>query len=311
MSGPFLIAYDGSEDAARAIASAGRLLALRDALVVHSYVGLSRMLLRRDPPGGIEGPLADAVAQLRAEDREEAERIAAEGARLAGEAGFDARPLTVEQKGSAWRTILSVAAERGAKAIVAGGRGRSGLTSALLGSVSSGLAHHSEVPVLVVPAGSDGSPAGPVLLCYDDSEASKQAFRQAGQLVAAREAAVVHVWQSWMAHAPTHVPVVSGAVAGMARELDEIAEEQSSEATCLGVDAATAAGFEARGLSECYEGSIWHAILAVSDDEDASLVVLGSRGMTGLSAVLGSVSHGVLHHSRRPVLIVPPPPGSP
>ena len=36
------------------------------------------------------------------------------------------------------------------------------------------------------------------------------------------------------------------------------------------------------------------------------MIVLGSRGLTGMrSLVLGSVSHGVANHSRRPVLIIP------
>ena len=39
MSGPLLLAYDGSDDAARAIAYAGRLLAQQRALVVHSFFG--------------------------------------------------------------------------------------------------------------------------------------------------------------------------------------------------------------------------------------------------------------------------------
>ena len=51
MSAPLVIGYDGSEDAAGAIAAAGRLLSPRPVLVVHSYVGLSRFLLRSDPPG--------------------------------------------------------------------------------------------------------------------------------------------------------------------------------------------------------------------------------------------------------------------
>jgi nucleotide-binding universal stress UspA family protein len=39
----------------------------------------------------------------------------------------------------------------------------------------------------------------------------------------------------------------------------------------------------------------------------AELIVLGSRGRSGIkSMVLGSVSYGVLHNSERPLLIVPP-----
>ena len=38
------------------------------------------------------------------------------------------------------------------------------------------------------------------------------------------------------------------------------------------------------------------------------IIVLGARGLsTFKSLVLGSVSHGVVQHAHRPVLIVPPP----
>ena len=53
-------------------------------------------------------------------------------------------------------------------------------------------------------------------------------------------------------------------------------------------------------------GAVWRTVLAEADDRDVSVVVLGSRGLTGVrSLVLGSVSHGVANHSRRPVLIIP------
>jgi len=34
-------------------------------------------------------------------------------------------------------------------------------------------------------------------------------------------------------------------------------------------------------------------------------IAVGSRGFTGISAALGSISNGVVHDSRRPVLVVP------
>ena len=48
------------------------------------------------------------------------------------------------------------------------------------------------------------------------------------------------------------------------------------------------------------------ALLDTADDVDAGMIVVGSRGRGGFAElVLGSVSHHVTHHSRRPVLIVP------
>ena len=50
----------------------------------------------------------------------------------------------------------------------------------------------------------------------------------------------------------------------------------------------------------------FRALLDLADELDAPVIVMGSRGRSPVAAaVLGSVSTGVLHHGRRPVLIVP------
>jgi nucleotide-binding universal stress UspA family protein len=56
---------------------------------------------------------------------------------------------------------------------------------------------------------------------------------------------------------------------------------------------------------ESTEG-IARAILAVSDEVSARLIVCGQRGRNPLRTVLlGSVSHTLAAHTRRPVLIAP------
>jgi len=306
VTGPALLAYDGSEDAAKAIVCAGRLLAQREALVVYSFVGLSRMMLRSNVDV-VSTPLADVAKELDAADADEAERIAAEGAQLAIEAGLEARPIVVEQDGKPWQTLIACAKKHEAAAIVAGARGRSGLSSALLGSVSTGLVHHSGVPVLVTPAdASVPGDLGTALLCYDASENARHAIVQASTLLGSREALVLNLWESWAARSPGYVPVVSGAVAGMARELDEIADGQSSELADEGVAYAEEVGLLAEPVSARCERGLWRGILDAADQHDVAAIVVGSRGLTGISSVLGSVSNGVVHHAKRPVLVVPP-----
>jgi nucleotide-binding universal stress UspA family protein len=101
--------------------------------------------------------------------------------------------------------------------------------------------------------------------------------------------------------------VISDAVArltGIAKEMDDIGLELAERTAAEGAELAREAGFDAAHRTAT--GKPWPAIIEVADELDADLVVVGTRGLSSVESVLmGGVSNGLVHHSRRPLLIVP------
>ena len=84
--------------------------------------------------------------------REMAEATVADGVGLARKAGLEASGEAVESSSTAWRVLTATAETRDAAVIVAGSQGHGRVASVLLGSVSAGLVHHAERPVLIIRA---------------------------------------------------------------------------------------------------------------------------------------------------------------
>lgn len=148
-SSAVLIAYDGSEAAQNAIAHAAALFPGSDALVVTAWhsVGAAARAARAALPDDF---IQEAVRKLDAAAEAEASRTAAEGATRARDAGLQASARTIRADPSVWAGIVAAADDRGARAVVVGSRGRSGLRSAVLGSVSNAVVQHCRRPVVVV-----------------------------------------------------------------------------------------------------------------------------------------------------------------
>ncbi|HEY3828293.1 MAG TPA: universal stress protein [Solirubrobacteraceae bacterium] len=142
-------------------------------------------------------------------------------------------------------------------------------------------------------------PSGPVVFAYDGSELAKLAIDEAGrQLAPGRDALVLTVWQ------PFDIGFVPPAELRLnAAEIADV-RDAAQRAAADGASLAQAAGFNARGL-ETEAAPTWKGIVDAADEHDASLIVLGSHGRTGLAgALLGSVAEAIAAHSRRSVLIV-------
>jgi nucleotide-binding universal stress UspA family protein len=154
-----LLCFDGSDDAAAAIAKAGELLAPRAAVVLTVWEPV-RVWEPWDPVTIVSAPLGRLVAneidldQIVADlARDKAEN----GAARARDVGFDATARVAS--GKTWHAICAVADELDAEPIVIGSRGLGRAQSALLGSVSSAVIAHAKRPVLVGPTHS-GADAG-------------------------------------------------------------------------------------------------------------------------------------------------------
>ena len=147
---PVLLCFDGSDDAAHAIARAGVLLGPRRAVVLSVWEPVS-VWQPYDPATAITAPLSRLASNALGLDeiaRDLAQERANEGVELARRAGFDAESRVAG--GKAWRVICDVASELDAEPIVLGARGLSRVQSALLGSVSAATVQHARRPVLVV-----------------------------------------------------------------------------------------------------------------------------------------------------------------
>ncbi len=153
-SGPTIIGYDGSPASEHAVHEAAALLAPRAALVVVVWeAGAAYEMM--DLPTGTGGipPVAVDIRTAAEVDRnlyERAQRLVQHGTDLARKAGFASEGIAVADDLTVADTLLRLARERDAQAIVVGARGHGRLGEMLLGSTSRELVHRAECPVLVV-----------------------------------------------------------------------------------------------------------------------------------------------------------------
>lgn len=135
----------------------------------------------------------------------------------------------------------------------------------------------------------------PILLCYDGTSGARRAIEWAGSFFQGSDVVVLHLWDS---------PALGGAFAPAPGDAPS-RREQAVAIADEGVELARAGGLQPRRLV-VGTGVNWQSILLVAEEERAGMIVLGTRGLEGLEAALGSVSEGVVHHARIPVVVVQP-----
>jgi nucleotide-binding universal stress UspA family protein len=146
--------------------------------------------------------------------------------------------------------------------------------------------------------------AGPIIICYDGSQEAMEAIAYAGTLLPGARALVVTVWK------PVSEEGLSPATKPPAGDPAEVNEEQRQAArqlANLGAKKASAAGLKAEPLAVETTGRLWQAIELVAEEQDARLIVCGTR-RTGMTAILpGHLASALVDHASAPVMVVPTP----
>jgi nucleotide-binding universal stress UspA family protein len=152
-----VIGYDGSPAADRALAEAAGLLAPRSALVV--VVWEAGQAFDAAWPVGLEVPVPTFDMRTALELEEQAyaaaEQMARQGAGLAMSMGLQAESLVVADDVSIADTLIRVARERDAPAVVVGAHRHGALSEVLLGSTSRDVVRHAPCPAIVVREDAD------------------------------------------------------------------------------------------------------------------------------------------------------------
>jgi nucleotide-binding universal stress UspA family protein len=306
-----LIAYDGSPSAATAVRASASLFPNARAAVATvpseqtMRVGTAVPVLPNMSPAAAQ----QAIDSLGAEARRQAAEAAEQAVEQSRTLGLDAEPVTVQPSGPAWAALLDAAHRVDADVLVCGTRGRGAFARALLGSTSSSLLHHTDIPLLVVPDGG-GALDGPVVAAYDGSEAAERAIQAVGRLLAGRATVVVHAWERVFHRTLAARALDDGGpvddIHSVVADVDEALADSAAATTENGLAAARAAGLDAVGDTVASDEGLWRTVAAAARAHGASVIAMGTRGLgAARSVLLGSVSSGLVNNAELPVLVVP------
>ena len=285
-----LLATDGSEDAALAGRVAVDLVRSSGAQlhIVHAWQAEIRRAYEVTLPVTLKEWCQQRAAELLAK---EVKRIEEAGGEVTESHLVVGPPVDA---------ILELCEELDPALVIMGSRGLGPVGRIFVGSVSEGVVHHAHSPVLVVRGGAWAWPVRRVIVGMDFSEEARAAGELAsiiGKHYGARGILVraypeiVHWAELQQDQRETYERLLQNVLESEKRTLENCAAE-------LG---------ELLGRPPEVEVSVGDAtatILKAADDEESTLIAVGSRGLGATGrARLGSVSTKILRAARGPVLV--------
>lgn len=206
---------------------------------------------------------------------------------------------TAVHSGTPREAVLDYAAEHDVDLLAMGTHGRTGIRRYVIGSVTEHVLRRAAAPVLTARADepANGGDITRVLVPTDGSEAADAAVDHALAVADACGAAlrVLSVVDTRTLAAQPDLAPPDAVV--------ESLEEQSEHAVNEVTERCTAAGLSPE--TTIARGPPSRAICADAAEHDADLVVMGTRGRSGLDRVLlGSVTERTVRHAPVPVMAV-------
>jgi nucleotide-binding universal stress UspA family protein len=279
-SAPFpkiLVCTDGSPDSEGAITAALHLAKTTGSTVFLLEVLFFLAGYELQSPDTLAPPMVN-LELMQVQETAARERLEAWKAEAARE-GVTLEPR-IRTGSSAYDGILEEAGELQPDLIIMGRHGYTGLTRLLMGSVTARVIGHSPVNVLVAPQGVLLS-FERLLIASDGSPFSEAAWAEALILAKTMGSALIGVT---VAASDRDIPTATEVV----RQLEAAAATQG-----ITLDTMIPMGRPEVG------------IVKAAEFKQASLIIVGSHGRTGLKRLLmGSVAERVIGHAKCPVLVV-------
>ena len=248
------------------------------------------------------------IALLRVISESEPEQpILASLDRIAHElAPIDARVTSVIRRGDPATEILQEARAEQADLILMRTHGRSGLTRAVLGSVTEQVLKHTPVPVLLLrPGGHRVKELRTLLVPVDGSPGGAVALGTAIGL-AQTTGASLHLVEV-VVPIPNYVYTEFN-IGGGGYYIDPAWDEEAmaaAESYMQGITSRLQAAGRAASSHVIVANSVSAALVKEAEERQADLIVMSSEALTGAArALLGSVTDAVVRSAHCPVLVV-------